>query len=370
MTWKAARHVSSRAGSAARSSTHSPPRSTASSLIASDGPSDGEQPSRAMAAATPPVALNPSASAPTTPGPRDTLKVDVAPNGGDDDARSTWGRAFAAELSRLRSEGVSYRESADFLRALVRKASLRFTDVRDDPAKFFAAHRLLAAHAPAHGPGFWIRFTVQFNLFAGTVVALGGAEQLAELEEIQAKGQLGCFCLTERLAGVNSGLVVNTTATWDASSQAFVIHSPNEGAVKNWISQGLTADKAVCIADLRVGEQRLGPHGFLIDMRDESTVRGNKTHPGAPDCTQESPPREKGTSSVSLSYLRDFMLTLTTNLDAPAMAPLCRRESTTPGSSPATWAVRPRGLTWTTRGFASTTFACQSQRSSIAMATL
>ena len=136
---------------------------------------------------------------------------------------------------------------------------------------------MLAKHAPEHGPGFWIRFTVQFNLFAGTVVALGGEEQLAELDAIQRRGQLGCFCLTERLAGVNSGLVVNTTATWDPASQEFVIDSPNEGAYKNWISQGLTAEKAVCIADLRVGAQRLGPHGFLIDMVNPST---GEPHPG------------------------------------------------------------------------------------------
>ena len=56
------------------------------------------------------------------------------------------------------------------------------------------------------GPGFGIRFTVQFNLFAGTVTAIGSDSHLAELAEIQRKGQLGCFALTERLAGVNSGL--------------------------------------------------------------------------------------------------------------------------------------------------------------------
>ena len=207
---------------------------------------------------------------------------DVFPGGGGNndgskDEDSPWARSFAKDVAHLRSEGVSYTDSADFLRALVRKSTLRFTDIRDDPAKFFLAHRLLARHAPEHGPGFWIRFTVQFNLFAGTVVALGGPEQLAELDAIQRRGQLGCFCLTERLAGVNSGLVVNTTATWDPASREFVIHSPNEGACKNWISQGLTAEKAVCIADLRVGNQRLGPHGFLIDMVNPST---GEPHPG------------------------------------------------------------------------------------------
>ena len=150
--------------------------------------------------------------------------VPAAPAGGptsavasSDDASTPWARGFASEISRLRSKGVTYAQSADFLREIVRRASLRFTDIRDDPRRFFLAHRLLAAHAPTHGPGFWIRFTVQFNLFAGTVVALGGPAHLRRLDAIQAAGELGCFCLTERLAGVNSGLVVNTTATYDLS---------------------------------------------------------------------------------------------------------------------------------------------------------
>ena len=201
--------------------------------------------------------------------------VPAAPVGGptsapasSDDASTPWARGFASEISRLRSRGVTYAQSADFLREIVRRASLRFTDIRDDPRRFFLAHRLLAAQAPAHGPGFWIRFTVQFNLFAGTVVALGGPAHLRRLDAIQAAGELGCFCLTERLAGVNSGLVVNTTASYDPASRTFVLRSPNEGACKNWISQGLTAEWAVVVADLTTGGRRVGPHGFLVRLRD------------------------------------------------------------------------------------------------------
>jgi acyl-CoA oxidase len=69
------------------------------------------------------------------------------------------------------------------------------------------------------------------------------------------------------VTGVNSGLVVNTTATWVPEKQCFVIHSPNEGSVKNWISQGYTADKAALIADLRIDGKSFGPHGFLMYLR-------------------------------------------------------------------------------------------------------
>ena len=180
----------------------------------------------------------------------------------------SWASSFASRVADLRSEGVTYEDSASFLRALTKSGILRFTDIRDRPDRFFLAHRLLARHAPEHGPGFWIRFTVQFNLFAGTVVALGGPEHLKQLDAIQDAGQLGCFGLTERLAGVNSGLVVNTTARWDPATETFIINSPDEGSAKNWISQGLCAEKAVCVANLTVGHRRCGPHAFLVDLRD------------------------------------------------------------------------------------------------------
>ena len=44
-------------------------------------------------------------------------------------------------------------------------------DMRDAPERFFAAHRLLASRILG---GYGIRFTVQFNLFAGSILGLGG----------------------------------------------------------------------------------------------------------------------------------------------------------------------------------------------------
>jgi acyl-CoA oxidase len=37
------------------------------------------------------------------------------------------------------------------------------------------------------------------------------------LQGIQEKGQLGCFLLTEQQAGVLSGLIVETTAKYEAT---------------------------------------------------------------------------------------------------------------------------------------------------------
>jgi len=162
---------------------------------------------------------------------------------------------------------VSFTESANILRELCKKDLVKGTDIIDAPHRFFEAHRILARHATAAGPGFWVRFTVHYNLFAGTILAVGNDEQVAQLARYQDEGLLGCFALTEKLAGVQSGLVVRTTAVWDQENGRFVLHTPDEGARKNWISQGFTADKAVVIADLTVNNERVGPHAFVMDFR-------------------------------------------------------------------------------------------------------
>mmetsp|Transcript_36842 Transcript_36842/g.84904 ORF Transcript_36842/g.84904 Transcript_36842/m.84904 type:complete len:465 (+) Transcript_36842:67-1461(+) len=176
-------------------------------------------------------------------------------------------REHVADLPQL-GGGVHYSKSADRLRRLMRESPLRLTDLRDEPERFFLAHRIMSEFATTIGPGFSIRFTVQVNLFAGTVLALGNPSQVDSLKSFQEQGKLGCFCLTERLAGVNSGLVVNTTCVWDDAKEVFVLNCADEGAKKNWISQGLTADAAVVIANLIVQGKPRGPHAFLMTLRE------------------------------------------------------------------------------------------------------
>jgi acyl-CoA oxidase len=150
------------------------------------------------------------------------------------------------------------------------------------------AHELFVLHREA-GPvvegGLGVRITVQLNLFGGSVANLGNAAQRAWLQESFRRGELGCFCLTELGAGVLSGLVVDTTATFVPGACAgeaghFDLHSPTVASRKTWISQGLTARWGVVIARLFVpdaaaggGTLDKGPHAFLVDMQACGVVR-------------------------------------------------------------------------------------------------
>jgi len=177
---------------------------------------------------------------------------------------------WAAAIGKKRTGShldISFHESAGQLRELLKLGILKMTDLRDDPEWFFEAHKIIAIHGEDLGSGFWTRFTVQYNLFAGTVLGVGNASQIKQLEDMQASGTLGCFGLTEKFAGVSSGMVVETIADFEPTTREFVITSPDEGAHKNWISQGFVADKCVVIADLRVGGKSHGPHAFLADFR-------------------------------------------------------------------------------------------------------
>lgn len=158
-------------------------------------------------------------------------------------------------------------ESAQRLRDLLKSKIFLLTDINTHPEKFFLAHRIVASNTTKVGPGFWVRLTVQYNLFAGTIIALGTDYHLQQLKIIQEEGLIGCFCLTEKFAGVHSGLVVNTRAEWNSQDEYFVLNTHSTDSSKNWISQGLVADKAVVIASLTINNKDYGIQAFFVDLR-------------------------------------------------------------------------------------------------------
>ena len=82
---------------------------------------------------------------------------------------------------------------------------------------------------------------------------------------------LGAYAQTELGHGSNVS-ALETTATYLPGTQEFEIHSPTLTSLKWWIgSAGLLATHAVVQAQLILpGKKYLGPHLFLVQLRDDN----------------------------------------------------------------------------------------------------
>jgi acyl-CoA oxidase len=96
-------------------------------------------------------------------------------------------------------------------------------------------------------------------------------QKTAFLADAQADRLIGCYAQTELAHGSNvRGL--ETTATWDPSDKTFVIHSPEITSAKWWIGTlGRTANHAMVMAQLILDGKNMGPHTFLVPIRDTNT---------------------------------------------------------------------------------------------------
>lgn len=91
------------------------------------------------------------------------------------------------------------------------------------------------------------------------------------LEPAQNYEIIGCYAQTEYGHGSNVR-ELETTATWDSASREFVIHSPTLTSAKCWIGGlGTAADHAIVMAQLFSDGKNLGPHPFIVPIRDRKT---------------------------------------------------------------------------------------------------
>lgn len=120
------------------------------------------------------------------------------------------------------------------MRHIVKSRHLIYRTLEDNPEYLLRANRHICESD--HG-ALATRFTVQYNLFAGSIVALGSHEHKKRLYDSQAGGELGCFAFTEIGAGVLSGAAVETVAEYVVEKDTFEISSRTPSGRKAWISQ-------------------------------------------------------------------------------------------------------------------------------------
>lgn len=114
-----------------------------------------------------------------------------------------------------------------------------------------------------------VKAGVQWGLFGGAIANLGTQRHHeAYVKDLINLDLLGCFAMTETGHG-SDVQSIETTATYDPSSQEFVIHSPTPSARKDYIG-GAAKDATVAsvFAQLITKGENHGVHCFVVPIRD------------------------------------------------------------------------------------------------------
>jgi acyl-CoA oxidase len=164
-----------------------------------------------------------------------------------------------------------YNISLDEERQLTRQRLHRVADLGlltpqdyiHDPCKLFAIHEVIALADSS----LVTAFTIQFNITIGSLMFLGTEKHRKYIPEALAMRITGVFCLTELGYGSNS-IAIETTSTYQASSQTFELHTPSVNACKFW-AVGYQPTHAVVFAQLINVEGDQGIHAFFVKLRGE-----------------------------------------------------------------------------------------------------
>jgi acyl-CoA oxidase len=124
----------------------------------------------------------------------------------------------------------------------------------------------------AHGDlSLLVKCGVQFGLFGGAILQLGTERHHEQyLRGVVDVSTPGCFAMSESAHG-SDVQNVHTTATYDAATKEFVVHTPHDGAHKEWIGNAADHGRlAVVFAQLLTpdAEDSHGVHALVVPIRD------------------------------------------------------------------------------------------------------
>ncbi|CDW83079.1 UNKNOWN [Stylonychia lemnae] len=139
-------------------------------------------------------------------------------------------------------------------------------DFNNDPKNLLTAHEMLGYTDGSLAT----KFTVQFNLFGGTLMATSTDRHMPFMKKVDDLTNMGCFCFSELGYG-NNAPKMETTAHYDDKTKTFTIHSPTTLSQKYWITNGAChANQAIVFAQTIVKGKNEGVNPFIVRVRDDN----------------------------------------------------------------------------------------------------
>ncbi|KAL0894261.1 hypothetical protein ABMA27_014264 [Loxostege sticticalis] len=128
-------------------------------------------------------------------------------------------------------------------------------------------------------PSVSVKMAIGIYLVSNALLSLGTERHLKFYEAIIVNREiLASMSLTEIAHGSDAKLM-RTTATYDARTRQFVVHTPDFAAAKCWVGNlGKTCTHTLLFAQLITPDgTNHGLHGFIVPIRDPKTL---ETYPG------------------------------------------------------------------------------------------